>query len=90
MILFSGTLWFIVGIIVLAVILWLFSISVKFLFKFILNSIIGFVLLVVFNFFGGIVGLYLPINIATAFITGFFGIPGIIILLLARYLFHVI
>lgn len=90
MILFSGALWFIIGIIALAAVLWLFSISIKFLFRFILNSIVGFIFLLIFNFFGGIIGLYLPINIATAFVTGFFGIPGIIVLLILKYFFHVI
>ncbi|WP_073345121.1 pro-sigmaK processing inhibitor BofA family protein [Caldanaerobius fijiensis] len=88
--LFSGALWFIIGIIALAAVLWLFSISIKFLFRFILNSIVGFIFLLIFNFFGGIIGLYLPINIATAFVTGFFGIPGIIVLLILKYFFHVI
>nr|WP_143156682.1 pro-sigmaK processing inhibitor BofA family protein [Caldanaerobius fijiensis] len=87
---FSGALWFIIGIIALAAVLWLFSISIKFLFRFILNSIVGFIFLLIFNFFGGIIGLYLPINIATAFVTGFFGIPGIIVLLILKYFFHVI
>nr|WP_035172659.1 pro-sigmaK processing inhibitor BofA family protein [Caldanaerobius polysaccharolyticus] len=79
-----------IGIILLAFVLWLFSKSIRFLFRFILNSIVGFIFLIIFNFFGGIVGLYLPVNVITAFVAGVLGIPGIIVLLLAKYFFHFI
>ncbi|SNX52712.1 inhibitor of the pro-sigma K processing machinery [Thermoanaerobacterium sp. RBIITD] len=86
----SGFIPFAIGIIILALIVWLFGKSVKILFKFILNSIIGFVILLIFNFFGAIVGLHLSINILTAFITGVFGIPGILVLLILKYIFGIL
>lgn len=90
MMLLSGAFPFVIGIILLAFVLWLFSKSIRLLFRFVLNSIVGFIFLIIFNFFGGMVGLYLPVNFITAFITGVLGIPGIILLLLAKYIFHFI
>ncbi|TCW34247.1 inhibitor of the pro-sigma K processing machinery [Thermohydrogenium kirishiense] len=88
--LLSGFLSFAIGIIIIAFIVWLFGKSVKILFKFVLNSIVGYVFLLIFNFFGSIFGLTLQANIINAFIAGVFGIPGIIILLVLKYLFKVI
>lgn len=88
--LFTGTFSFITGIIVLAFVVWLFGKSLKLLLKFIVNSLVGFVILLLFNFFGGLVGIHLPINIITAFVTGIFGIPGILILLILKYIFFLI
>ncbi|SDK23966.1 pro-sigmaK processing inhibitor BofA family protein [Sediminibacillus albus] len=39
--------------------------------------VIGVLFLFFFNVFGASVGLHLPINIYTALITGFLGIPGL-------------
>lgn len=88
--LFTGTFSFITGIIVLAFVVWLFGKSVKLLLKFILNSLVGFIILLLFNFFGGLIGVHLPINLITAFVTGVFGIIGILILLILKYIFFLI
>ncbi|WKV09323.1 pro-sigmaK processing inhibitor BofA family protein [Thermoanaerobacterium sp. CMT5567-10] len=81
---------FAIGIIIIAFIVWLFGKSVKILFKFVLNSIIGYVFLLIFNFFGSIFGLTLQINLINAFIAGVFGIPGIVVLLALKYIFKII
>ncbi|MDI6605265.1 MAG: pro-sigmaK processing inhibitor BofA family protein [Thermoanaerobacteraceae bacterium] len=86
----TGILSFIMGIIVLAFLVWLFGISLKILFRFIINSIIGFAFLLIFNFFGAIIGIHLPITILTSFIVGVFGIPGILILIILKYVFCII
>ncbi|WP_026568954.1 MULTISPECIES: pro-sigmaK processing inhibitor BofA family protein [Sediminibacillus] len=39
--------------------------------------VIGVLFLFFFNVFGASIGLHLPINIYTALITGFLGIPGL-------------
>lgn len=88
--LFTGTFSFIIGIIILAFIVWLFGKSVKLLFKFIANSLVGFVILLLFNFFGSLIGVHLPITIITAFVTGVFGIPGILVLLILKYILFII
>lgn len=49
--------------------------------RFIANSVIklgiGVLLLFFFNVFGGAIGLHIPINIFTVFISGFLGVLGI-------------
>lgn len=87
--LLPGFFSFAIGIIMLAFVVWLFGKSIKILFKFILNSIIGYIFLLIFNFFGSIFGLTLHLDIINAFIAGVFGIPGIIILLILKYVFKI-
>lgn len=86
----EGTFSFIVAILILVFILWLLGKSLRLMVKFVLNALVGFVMLLFFNFFGVLLGIYLPVNIITSFITGVFGIAGIAILLILKYLFHVI
>ena len=52
--------------------------------KLIVNGILGAVLLLIFNFFGQAFGLYIGINATTALIAGFFGIPGVIFLVIFK------
>jgi inhibitor of the pro-sigma K processing machinery len=55
---------------------------VALLWKLLLNSVIGLVLLVVVNYAAVRVGFFtLPINLITILIAGFMGIPGIILLI---------
>lgn len=54
----------------------------KVLLKFIFNSIVGGVILVMINFVGATINISLPVNIITAAITGVLGIPGILALLI--------
>ncbi|HHW56386.1 MAG TPA: pro-sigmaK processing inhibitor BofA [Clostridia bacterium] len=86
----EGTFSFIIAILILIFILWLLGKSLRLLLKFVLNSLVGFIMLLFFNFFGSIFGVFLPVNIITSFVTGVFGIAGIAILLILKYLFHVI
>ncbi len=50
-----------------------------------INAVVGGVVLWILN----LVGIKIPINLLTAIITGFFGIPGVIILLALKYIFKV-
>lgn len=53
---------------------------IKLLWKIILNSTIGLALLLGFNYLGNFYDFNLPINIVTVLITGFMGVPGILLL----------
>ena len=67
--------------------LWaLFKKPIKWAFKLLLHALSGYLMLLVFNFFGGIVGLTLPVTWLTAIVTGVFGVPGVVILLLLTLL----
>jgi inhibitor of the pro-sigma K processing machinery len=53
---------------------------VKLLWKLIINSVIGLVLLLLVNYGAAYFGFALPINIITVLVAGFLGIPGILLL----------
>lgn len=56
----------------------------RLLVKILFNSLVGLLLLVAFNFVGGMIGLTIPVNIVTVLLTGFLGIPGLIVLILIQ------
>lgn len=58
----------------------------KLLWKIIINGLLGIFLLFITNFIGNFVGITIGINIWTALIAGFFGIPGVIFLLILKFL----
>jgi len=60
---------------------------VKLLWKLILNSFLGLVLLVLFNDLARLLGwMVLPVNVLTVLITGILGLPGLILLLMFKLL----
>ena len=63
---------------------WLLFVPLKYLWKLILNGILGGLLLVVINLIGGLFGITLAINPITALIAGFLGIPGVALLFLLQ------
>ncbi|MEN6460977.1 MAG: pro-sigmaK processing inhibitor BofA family protein [Syntrophomonas sp.] len=54
---------------------------IKLLWKLVLNSAIGLVLLLLTNYLGGYFSFNAPVNIITILIAGFLGIPGIILII---------
>ncbi len=63
---------------------WLLFVPLKYLWKLILNGILGGLLLVVINLIGGLFGVTIAINPVTALISGFLGIPGVALLFLLQ------
>ena len=63
---------------------WLLFVPLKYLWKLILNGVLGGLLLVVINLVGGLFGVTLAINPVTALIAGFLGIPGVSLLFLLQ------
>lgn len=61
----------------------------KWAFKLLINAASGFIALVILNFFGGIVGLSLAVNLVNCLVAGILGLPGVVLLLLLKYLFNV-
>lgn len=74
----------IIGILLLWLIIKLFSKPIKWVFKLLLNTLLGFVLLLLFNYVGQFIGLSITVGWLSALITGVLGIPGIILLLLVE------
>lgn len=58
----------------------------KILLKILLNGLMGFVILFVVNWLGGFVGVSLGINWVNALVAGILGVPGVVLLLLLKYL----
>ncbi|MCS4479882.1 pro-sigmaK processing inhibitor BofA family protein [Clostridium botulinum] len=58
--------------------------AIKILLSLIGNAILGTVLLFILNVIGGAFNFYIGINIWTALIAGFFGIPGVIFLIIFK------
>ena len=73
-----------VGIIIFAVLGKLIALPFRILWKLITNSIVGAVILWVINLFGA----GIEITFFKAIIAGIFGVPGVILLLIARFMGH--
>ena len=58
----------------------------KWMFKGLLHAAVGFVALFIFNFLGSWINVELELNLFNALITGIFGVPGVIILLVIKYI----
>ena len=75
---------YITGIILGCVLIVIFSKPIGALFKVIVNSALGVVCIVAFNFISQLFGFFIGVNALTAFTVGILGIPGFIMLLMLR------
>lgn len=64
----------------------LISAPIRWIFKLLLNAVMGFVILFLINFLGSLVGFQLDINPISALVTGIFGFPGVIVLVILKLL----
>ncbi|MGI6028730.1 MAG: pro-sigmaK processing inhibitor BofA family protein [Candidatus Heteroscillospira sp.] len=55
-------------------------------FKLLLNALSGFVFLFVFNILGSFFEISLGLNFINALVAGVLGVPGVVLLLLVKYL----
>ncbi len=78
---FEIILYFALGLVLLYFTGWLLLVPLKFIFKLIINGILGGILLFLLNLIGGIFSVTIAINPITAVVAGYFGVPGIILLL---------
>lgn len=77
--------YFLLAVIIFIVLAKLFVWPLKMLLKLIINGALGVVILLVVNYFGTMYfNFYIGINAITALIAGFFGIPGVIFLILFK------
>ena len=56
----------------------------KWIFKLIVNALVGGFVLWIINFFAAYIDLHIPLNPVTALIVGFLGIPGTILLVVVQ------
>ena len=83
----------IVAVVLVGAALFLLSLSFKLLkkplawvLKFLLHAAMGYAFLFLFNFVGAWIGLNLGLNWFNAAVAGVLGVPGVILLLLIKYL----
>ena len=67
---------FLIGIMLVLLLGWVFSLKTKGLIRILFNSLAGIIILFAFSLFRIV---YLPINPLTAIIIGFLGAPGIVV-----------
>lgn len=76
---------YLIGVAVLFIILKILTLPMKLIIKFVINAIIGGVIIYGLSLFGvGIV-----INWITALIVGILGVPGVVVVALLQFVFHV-
>ncbi|WP_251862132.1 pro-sigmaK processing inhibitor BofA family protein [Clostridium sp. Marseille-Q2269] len=76
--------YFILAIFLLFIVVKIFSWPLKILLSLIGNAVLGTLLLFFLNIVGGFFNFSIGINIWTALIAGFFGIPGVIFLIIFK------
>ena len=59
-----------------------FLVPLKWVLCWLANSVVGGVVIILINYFGGMWGIFVPLNIATAVTAGILGVPGIIALVI--------
>lgn len=69
---------------VLYIIARLLLFPVKLIIKLIGNALVGGVLLIIFNLLGSLWGMKIGINVITALVVGFLGIPGLIMIIILQ------
>ena len=53
--------------------------------KLLANAVSGLVALILVNFLSPVTGVYLGLNLVNALIVGIFGLPGLVLLILAKW-----
>jgi pro-sigmaK processing inhibitor BofA len=76
--------YFLFAILGLYILVKVFAWPLKLLFKLIANAVLGVLLLILVNFVGQYFNFYIGINAITAIIAGFFGVPGVIFLIIFK------
>ena len=77
------------ALLILILLIKLFKKPMKLVFKFLLNTILGFVALILINFFGSFIGISIGVNWLNAAIVGILGLPGVALLLILQWLLHI-
>ena len=80
---------FVIALLVLVVFGKLLLWPLKKILKLVLNGVLGGILLFVLNFFGKFIGVTIGINLITALTAGLLGLPGVLLMLVLKYIFKV-
>ena len=81
--LLSGGVIGVAGIVMVALLIWLLTKPLRWFVKLAWHVVCGVVLLLIVNFFGEAVGIFLPLSLFNIGVAAIFGIPGVAVLALA-------
>ncbi len=65
----------------------IFTLPIRWIFRLLLNTALGFVGLFLANWLGSYIGISLGINLINALVVGSLGLPGLVLLLLLRWFY---
>lgn len=74
------------GIMLIFMVSWIFVKPLKFLGRLIINSLLGALFLIVFNYFGQFTGVSIGVNELTSLTVGLLGVPGFVAILVLNLL----
>jgi len=80
---------YILGIFLLFILGRLLITPLKVVMKLVFNSIMGAIAILLVNAIGSLFGFHIALNIYTSFIVGTLGIPGFILIVILKIIFHV-
>ena len=83
---FSALLMLVIVAVLLFLLFKVLSTPIRWAFKLLIHIFMGFVALFLLNLLGGFVGLSLPLTWLNAAVAGVLGVPGVVLLLLIKYL----
>lgn len=76
-----------VGLLLLYILARILVVPIKIVVNLIFNAVVGVLALILVNYIGSLFGIQpIGINVVTALVVGFFGVPGVILLLVLRYI----
>lgn len=75
------------GILVLYIIGYLFLVPIRMLFRLIVNSVLGGLLIIAVNLIGSFWDFHIPLNILSAICVGILGVPGVVLLYILSHFF---
>lgn len=84
---FHVILFFALGLVLLYLTGWLLLAPLKIILRLIISGILGGLLLLLINVVGGFFSVNIAINPLSAVVAGYFGLPGIILLLVLKLIF---
>lgn len=80
---------YIVGILLLLLLGRVMLVPLKVMLRFVYNALLGGVIIIIINFIGSLIGFKIALNIFTALIIGLLGVPGIILLVVLKFIFKI-
>lgn len=76
----------VIPIVLIVLLIRLIMTPMKLLWKLLINAACGFVCLFLLNLLSGITGMVFELNFLSSLLVGFLGLPGIVLLILSRFL----